>query len=102
MDCCITKAPRGGEKAGSSPVDRGKRGLKRSMAVDANGIPLSTISAPANRHDSRFWSHPKAAAEALGGCRSGRAYTLTAATTRLSEPRASRGAGAWVGDLRER
>ena len=27
VDCCITKAPRGGEKAGRSPVDRGKRGI---------------------------------------------------------------------------
>jgi transposase len=52
VDCCITKAPCGGEKAGRSPVDRGKRGLKRSMAVDANGIPLGCVSAPANRHDS--------------------------------------------------
>jgi transposase len=52
VDCCITKAPCGGEKAGRSPVDRGKRGLKRSVAVDARGIPLAIVSAPANRHDS--------------------------------------------------
>jgi hypothetical protein len=52
VDCCITKAPCGGEKAGRNPVDRGKGGLKRSMAVDAKGIPLGTITAPANRHDS--------------------------------------------------
>jgi len=52
VDCCITKAPCGGEKAGRSPVDRGKRGLKRSAAVDARGIPLAVVSAPANRHDS--------------------------------------------------
>ncbi len=52
VDCCITKAPCGGDKAGKSPVDRGKQGMKRSMVVDANGIPLGTIAAPANRHDS--------------------------------------------------
>ena len=52
VDCCITKAPCGGEGAGRSPVDRGKRGTKRSVAVDAKGIPLAVISAPANRHDS--------------------------------------------------
>ena len=52
VDCCITKAPCGGEKAGRSPVDRGKQGTKRSTVVDANGIPLGTIAAPANRHDS--------------------------------------------------
>ena len=52
VDGCITKAPCGGQKAGKSPVDRGKRGIKRSTMVDANGIPLGVLSAPANRHDS--------------------------------------------------
>jgi transposase len=52
VDGCITKAPCGGEKAGRSPVDRGKRGIKRSVVVDAEGIPLGVIAAPANRHDS--------------------------------------------------
>lgn len=52
VDGCITKAPCGGQKAGRSPVDRGKQGLKRSMVVDANGIPMGAIAAPANRHDS--------------------------------------------------
>lgn len=52
VDGCITKAPCGGEVAGRSPVDRGKRGLKRSVAVDANGIPLGAVPAPANRPDS--------------------------------------------------
>jgi len=52
VDCCITKSPCGGEKAGRSPVERGKRGIKRSVAVDARGIPLGVVSAPANRHDS--------------------------------------------------
>jgi IS5 family transposase len=52
VDGCITKAPCGGAKAGRSPVDRGKQGTKRSTAVDARGIPLGTVTAPANRHDS--------------------------------------------------
>jgi transposase len=52
VDCCITKAPCGGEKAGRSPVDRGKGGIKRSTIVDANGIPLGVVTAGANRHDS--------------------------------------------------
>ncbi len=52
VDGCITKAPCGGQKAGKSPVDRGKRGIKRSVVVDACGIPLGVITAPANRHDS--------------------------------------------------
>ena len=67
VDGCITKAPCGGEKAGRSPVDRGKRGLKRSMAVEARGIPLGTVSAPANRHDSPLLVPTlEAASEALG------------------------------------
>jgi IS5 family transposase len=52
VDCCLTKAPCGGEKAGRNPVDRGKLGVKRSTIVDAKGIPLGAVVAPANRHDS--------------------------------------------------
>ncbi len=66
VDCCITKAPCGGEKAGRSPVDRGKQGLKRSMVVDAHGIPLGVVSAPANRHDSPLLAPTLDTLEALG------------------------------------
>ena len=52
VDCCITKAPCGGELAGRSPVDRGKQGLERSLAGDAAGIPLGAVAAPATRHDA--------------------------------------------------
>jgi transposase len=52
VDGCITKAPCGGEKAGKSPVDRGKQGTKRSTAVDGKGIPIGGVTAGANRHDS--------------------------------------------------
>ena len=51
-DGCITKAPCGGEKAGPSPVDRRKGGLKRSVCSEAVGVPLGIVSAGANRHDS--------------------------------------------------
>jgi transposase len=51
-DGCVTKAPCGGEVAGRSPVDRGKQGTKRCVLVDAAGIPLSVVTAGANRHDS--------------------------------------------------
>ena len=57
VDCCITKAPCGGEKAGRSPVDRAKRGIKRSTAVDAEGIPIGSFTAPANLHDSPLLAH---------------------------------------------
>ena len=39
-------------RAGRSPVDRGKQGIKRSTAVDARGIPIGTLTPQANRHDS--------------------------------------------------
>ena len=52
VDACLTKAPGGGEAAGRSPVDRGKRGLKRSVATDRTGVPLHLVSAGANRHDA--------------------------------------------------
>ena len=51
-DGCITKAPCGGDKAGPSPVDRRKGGLKRSVATEGAGVPLGVVTAGANRHDS--------------------------------------------------
>lgn len=68
VDGCTTKAPGGGEKAGKSPVDRGKMGLKRSMVVDASGVPLGAVWAPANRHDSPLLVPTlEATFETLGG-----------------------------------
>ncbi|MFE7295644.1 IS5 family transposase [Streptomyces sp. NPDC057579] len=52
VDGCITKSPCGGEHAGRSPVDRGKQGLKRSIATDTHGVPLGLVATGANRHDS--------------------------------------------------
>jgi Transposase DDE domain len=51
VDSCTTKAPCGGQVAGPSPVDRRKQGLKRSVAVEAGGIPLAALPAPANQRD---------------------------------------------------
>jgi transposase len=83
VDCGITKAPCGGEKAGRSPVDRGKRGIKRSVAVDGRGIPIGSVTAPANRHDSPLLAPTLDAARSLGlVCRRARESTSSAATTR--------------------
>jgi hypothetical protein len=67
VDGCITKAPCGGDKAGPSPVDRRKGGLKRSVATEAAGIPLGIVSAGANRHDSPLLALTLAAAQAQVG-----------------------------------
>ena len=66
VDCCLTKAPCGGEKAGRNPVDRGKQGIKRSTVVDAKGIPLGAVAAPANRHDSPLLDETLDTLEVLG------------------------------------
>jgi hypothetical protein len=66
VDGCVTKAPCGGEKAGRSPVDRGKQGIKRSTVVDAKGIPLGTVAASANRHDSPLLGETLDTLEVLG------------------------------------
>ena len=67
VDCCITKAPCGGEKAGKSPVDRGKQSIKRSMMVDGEGIPLGVVAAGANRHDSPLLAPTLEVLRTLGG-----------------------------------
>jgi transposase len=51
VDGCTTKAPCGGQCAGRSPVDRGQGGMKRSQLTDGAGIPMATVSAPANTVD---------------------------------------------------
>src|SRR4051794_19422452 len=51
VDGCTTKAPGGGECAGRSPVDRRKGGMKRSQLTEGSGVPLATVSAPANTRD---------------------------------------------------
>ncbi len=58
-------------------MDRGKRGTKRSTAGDARGIPLGTVTAPANRHDSPLLPETlDAVAEALGGLPEGASIHL--------------------------
>jgi transposase len=54
VDGCTTKAPCGGECAGRSPVDRGKGGMKRSQLSDGAGVPMATVSAPANTVDHQL------------------------------------------------
>ncbi|MHB1956616.1 MAG: transposase [Sulfobacillus sp.] len=39
---------------GANPTDQGKNGRKRSLLVDARGIPLSLIASGANVHDVKL------------------------------------------------
>jgi hypothetical protein len=84
LDCCITKAPCGGEKAGTNPVDRDKGGLKRSAMVDACGVPLGAVAAPANCHDSPLLAPTLDALPTLGGLPEQVRYTSIGPTTRRS------------------
>ncbi len=42
------------KKTGPNPTDRAKQGTKRSLLVDGTGLPLSVVTAGANRHDSKL------------------------------------------------
>jgi transposase len=95
VDGCITKAPCGGEKAGKSPVDRGKQGIKRSTAVDAGGIPIGGASALGPTTTTRrFWSPPWSALQRRWeGYLIWRACIWIVATTRSSPASVSKSAG---------
>jgi len=58
VDGCTTKAPCGGQVAGPSPVDRRKQGWKRSMAVEAGGIPLACCPPPPTTATTGCWRPP--------------------------------------------
>jgi len=55
---CTTKAPCGGQVAGPSPVDRRKHGLKRSVAVEAGGIPLAVLAPRPTSATTGCWRRP--------------------------------------------
>jgi putative transposase len=44
----------GGKNTGPNPTDRAKRGTKRSLLTDGNGIPLGLTTSGANTHDKRL------------------------------------------------
>ncbi len=71
IDGCTTKAPCGGERAGRSPVDRGKQGMKRSTVVDAGGLPLGAIAARPTAMTRRCWTIPWKPWKLWGRCPSG-------------------------------
>ena len=54
MDGVMTKAPLGQEQTGPNPTDRAKRGVKRSLLVEGNGIPLGVAVDGANRNDFKM------------------------------------------------
>ncbi len=55
MDGAMTRAPLGGKETGRNPTDRGKRGVKRSILTEANGIPVGVAVAGANQVDFKLY-----------------------------------------------
>jgi putative transposase len=51
LDGTQIKAPFGGEATGKNPVDRRKRGTKRSQLCEGHGLPLAVVLEAANRTD---------------------------------------------------
>ena len=54
MDGALTKAPLGGEQTGPNPTDRAKRGVKRSLLTEGQGVPIGLAVDGANRHDMKL------------------------------------------------
>ncbi len=52
--CALPSVQKGGQAAGPSPVDRGKSGSKRHVAVDREGTPLAVVLTAANVNDLAF------------------------------------------------
>jgi len=48
VDPSFARALGGGEGTGPNPTDRGKPGVKHHVLTDAQGIPLATLTTPAN------------------------------------------------------
>jgi putative transposase len=53
-DAALGKARMGGDKIGRNPTDRGKKGSKRSLLVEADGGPLAVVVEAANVHDTKM------------------------------------------------
>src|SRR4051794_38695045 len=51
VDSASVRAQQGGAHTGPSPVDRRKKGCKRHVLTDADGIPLVVQIGPANQRD---------------------------------------------------
>jgi transposase len=51
IDASTVRAMHGGEKTGKNPTDRAKRGSKRHLLTDANGVILNLMLTAANRNE---------------------------------------------------
>lgn len=54
VDSSSVRALRGGEHTGPNPTDRAKKGIKRHLVTDGQGVPLVVEIGPANRRDEQW------------------------------------------------
>ena len=59
------RRPWGGEHTGPNPSDKGKKGSKRHIMVDRNGVPLAVVHTAANVHDSKVFEEAVDAIEPI-------------------------------------
>jgi len=53
VDSCSIRAVYGGDQTGPNPTHRAKRGSKRHLICDGQGVPLAVRLTGANRNDSQ-------------------------------------------------
>ncbi len=51
---CWARPGSGGEKTGTNPTDRGKKGTKKSLLTDGDGGPLGVVIAGANAVEQKL------------------------------------------------
>ena len=81
VDCCITKAPCGGEMAGKSPVGRGKRASSAQWPWTLAASPSGSSSPQLTAMTRRFWPTLSTPSNPWENCPIGQAYISTAPTT---------------------
>jgi transposase len=54
VDSASVRALKGGWHTGRNPTDRGKKGVKRHIVTDANGVPLLVHTGRANQRDEQL------------------------------------------------
>jgi len=88
VDCCITKAPCGGEMAGRSPVIRAKEASSARWSWTLVASPSASSSPQLTAITRRSWTTLSTPSNLWENCLIGPAYISTTPTTRHHLPEA--------------
>ncbi len=97
IDSSSQRAVRGGAHTGPNPTDRAKKGCKRHLITDGQGLPLVAQTGPANRRDEQalpgllwwLWAVLSYGCAAVPRCCRGIGATASPGRSRWSWPGAS-------------